>query len=225
MKNLNKLWGTLVTLLIVGAASWYGLDLSPHPTEQHPVAENSRTTEVSQHSSLPTPSDLKPVGANNGPQKLGHATFTTDELKDSSNGWISYHPLDQLKRPTGADALLKKTMINTGTSANRAIRPPGFISGPQYDHSRGHLIAKQFGGSGNEPKNLVTLYQYPVNDPYMNYYELEIRHALNKGDTVRYRVIPHYTQQELIPESILLEAKGLRQNSTIDFKIEIPNKK
>lgn len=116
-------------------------------------------------------------------------------------------------------------MINTGTSANRAIRPPGFISGPKYDHSRGHLIAKQFGGSGDNPQNLVTLYQYPVNDPYMNFYELEIRHALNKGETVRYRVIPQYTGQELIPEMIVLEAKGLNPNTTLDFKVAIPNKK
>ena len=177
MKNLTKLWGTLVTLLIVGAASWYGLDPSAHDTSQNQVSENTKITDSSighRSSALPTKADLKPVGTNSGPQESGPATFTNSELKDRSEGWISYDPLDHLKRPTGAEALLKKAMINTGTSANRKIRPPGFISGPKYDHSRGHLIAKQFGGSGDDPKNLVTLYQYPVNDPYMNYYEREL---------------------------------------------------
>lgn len=228
MKNLTKLWGTLVTLLIVGAASWYGLDPSAHDTSQNQVSENTKITDSSiahRSSVLPTKADLKPVGTNSGPQESGPATFTNSELKDTSEGWISYDQLDHLKRPTGAEALLKKAMINTGTSANRKIRPPGFISGPKYDHSRGHLIAKQFGGSGDDPKNLVTLYQYPVNDPYMNYYELKIRHALNKGETIRYRVIPQYSGQELIPEIIILEAKGLAPNTTIDFKVVIPNKK
>ena len=59
----------------------------------------------------------------------------------------------------------------------------------------------------------------------MNYYELEIRQALNKGETVRYRVTPNYTKNELIPESITLEAQGLSPNTTINFKVEIPNQK
>lgn len=228
MKNLNKLWGTLVALLIVGASSWYGLNPSAHNTSQNQVSENTQITDSSSErrgSGLPTKEDLNPVGTNSGPQELGSATFTNSELRDALNGWISYSPLDHLKRPTGADALLKKAMINTGTGANRKIRPPGFISGPKYDHSRGHLIAKQLGGSGDEPKNLVTLYQYPVNDPYMNYYELKIRHALNKGETIRYRVVPQYSGQELIPETIILEARGIASNTTIDFKVVIPNKK
>ena len=53
-------------------------------------------------------------------------------------------------------------MVNTGTSANKDIRPAGFISG-KANHSRGHLIGRQMGGSGDDPRNLTTLYQNPVN--------------------------------------------------------------
>lgn len=226
MKNMNKLLGTLLTLLIVGVASWLGLDLTSANDPSAPSsATQGQVTQQHTQNGLPTKEDLAPTGNNSGPKEFGHATFSADELKDNQNGWITYHSLDHLNRPTGADALIKKKMINTGTSANREIRPPGFVSGPKYDHSRGHLIAKQFGGSGDEKKNLVTLYQFPVNDPYMNYYELEIRQALNKGETVRYRVTPNYTKNELIPESITLEAQGLSPNTTINFKVEIPNQK
>lgn len=269
MKNLKKLWGSLISLVIVSAVGlWVGIDrmgeyqtdksnytapttetkssITTSDTADFFESEDSSETQTEKSESSPSvirtePSDsndstqqtknrftraedLEPVGNNEGPQVLGTATFNKSELSDK-NGWIDYHKLDHLGRPTGADALLKKSMINTGTSANREIRPPGFISGPKYDHSRGHLIAKQFGGSGDEPKNLVTLYQYPVNDPYMNYYELMIRRALNQGETVRYRVTPHYVENELIPESIELEAKGLSQNTIIDFTVLIPNKK
>ncbi|MDA3973583.1 DNA/RNA non-specific endonuclease [Enterococcus thailandicus] len=226
MKNMNKLLGTLLTLLIVGAASWLGLDLNSSNDKSTPSSTTQeQVTQQHTQNGLPTKEDLAPTGNNSGPKEVGLATFSADELKDNQNGWITYHSLDQLKRPTGAEALIKKKMINTGTSANREIRPPGFVSGPKYDHSRGHLIAKQFGGSGDERKNLVTLYQFPVNDPYMNYYELAIRQALNKGETVRYRVTPNYTKNELIPESVTLEAQGLNANTTINFKVEIPNKK
>ena len=47
MKNLTKLWGTLVTLLILGAASWYGLDPSAHDTSQNQVSENTKITDSS----------------------------------------------------------------------------------------------------------------------------------------------------------------------------------
>lgn len=242
MKNLKKLWGTLISLVVFGAIGFVGIDLM---NEEQPISsgysesvslskeleesatKNEKTlpdSSESRNNGLPQEEDLAPTGNNPGPQELGKASFDLAELS-TNKGWIEYHELDRLGRPTGADALLKKSMINTGTSANREIRPPGFISGPRYDHSRGHLIAKQFGGSGDDERNLVTLFQFPVNDPYMNYYELKIRKALNHGETVRYRVTPHYVGDELIPESVELEAKGASKNTTIDFTVLIPNEK
>ena len=164
-----------------------------------------------------TPSSTPaPKGDNPGPIENGKATFSAEELKDSSNGWITYHSLDRLKRATGADALLKPAMVNTGTSANKDIRPAGFISG-KANHSRGHLIGRQMGGSGDDPRNLTTLYQNPVNTPYMTKYENQIRAALDRGETVRYRVTPVYNGNDLLAEKIILEAKSLKTNSPIDF--------
>ena len=265
MKNLKKLWGTLISVVVFGAIGFIGMDLvneeqpimpdysessdstdalvseqtstmttysvesSERPIESTTKSEATNASSIPESSEqrnngLPQEEDLAPTGNNPGPQDLGQASFTANDFS-TNHGWIEYHALDQLGRPTGADALLEKSMINTGTSANRDIRPPGFISGPRYDHSRGHLIAKQFGGSGDDKRNLVTLFQFPVNDPYMNFYELKIRKALNHGETVRYRVTPHYAGDELIPESVELEAKGTGNNPTIDFTVLIPNKK
>lgn len=164
----------------------------------------------------------KPTGTNPGPIENGAATFTAQELKDSTKGWITYHKLDSLKRATGADALLKPNMVGTGTSANKDIRPPGFISG-DAKHSRGHLIGRQMGGSGDDPRNLTTLYQNPVNTPYMTKYENQIRQALDNGETIRYRVTPVYEGNELLCKEIILEAKGLNKNSKINFNVTILN--
>ena len=166
------------------------------------------------------------ASTNPGPQELGAATFTAEELKNSSKGWIDYHSLDSLGRATGADALLKPAMVNTGTSANKDIRPPGFISGlDPTNHSRGHLIGRQLGGTGDDARNLTTLYQTPVNTPFMTKYENQIRQAMDNGETVRYRVTPVYEGTELLCKQIDLEAKGLNKDSKINFRVTILNEK
>lgn len=159
---------------------------------------------------------------NTGPSELGPATFSTEDLKDSNKGWITYLSLDHLNRATGADALLKPEMVGTGTVANKEIRPTGFISG-EANHARGHLIGRQLGGSGDDPRNLTTLYQNPVNTPFMTKYENQIRRALDQGETIRYRVTPIYEGNDLLCKEIKLEAKGLEANSKIDFTVSILN--
>ncbi len=165
-------------------------------------------------------------GTNPGPIENGSASFTASELKDTGKSWITYHSLDSLGRATGADALLKKERIGTGTPANSDIRPVGFISGlDPYYHSRGHLIGRQLGGSGDKEENLVTLYQNPVNTPYMTKYENMIRAALEKNETVRYRVTPVYSGDQLMCTKIKLEAKSLQKNGSIDFNVLILNER
>ncbi|MBP1048357.1 DNA/RNA non-specific endonuclease [Enterococcus sp. BWM-S5] len=183
------------------------------------------TTPVEQ--SLPSSnSNQNNASENPGPEELGQASFSDSEMKNSSKGWITYHKLDSLGRATGADALLTPDMVNTGTSANQSIRPPGFISGKEpYDHSRGHLIGRQLGGTGDDSRNLTTLYQTPVNAPYMTKYENQIRKAMDNGETIRYRVTPIYEGSDLLCQSIEMEAKGLSKNSDIDFYVRIINEK
>lgn len=171
-----------------------------------------------------TPTKKKTTSSyqNPGPSELGPATFSAEELKDSNKGWITYHSLDHLGRATGADALLKPNMVGTGTSADKDIRPAGFISG-DANHSRGHLIGRQMGGSGDDPRNLTTLYQNPVNTPFMTKYENQIRKALDQGETIRYRVTPTYEGNNLLCKEIKLEAKGLGTDTQVDFTVTILN--
>lgn len=162
---------------------------------------------------------------NPGPIEHGKSRFTANELRDSSKGWIEYGKLDKLGRPTTANALIKPNMINTGTSANQSIRPPGFISGLEpHNHSRGHLIGRQLGGTGDKLENLVTLYQNPVNTPFMTKYENMVRKAADEGETIRYRVEPVYNGNEDMPVAVDIEGKGLSKQSTIDFYVTIENK-
>ncbi|WP_375180231.1 DNA/RNA non-specific endonuclease, partial [Enterococcus rotai] len=88
-----------------------------------------------------------------------------------------------------------------------------------------HLIGRQLGGSGDDLRNLTTLYQTPVNTPYMTKYENQIRQALDNGETIRYRVTPVYEGTALLCKQIDLEAKGLNKNTTIDFRVTILNER
>lgn len=179
----------------------------------------------SEETSKVTDASKSQTGDNPGPFENGSAEFTKDELKDSKKGWITYGKLDRLNRPTAANALIKPYMIGTGSSALQDIRPPGFISGlDPNNHSRGHLIGKQLGGSGEDEKNLVTLYQNPVNTPYMTKYENMVRQAVDNGETVRYRVTPIYERDIGMPSAVLMEAKSINSD-TIDFNVKIENKK
>jgi hypothetical protein len=115
--------------------------------------------------------------------------------------------LDDLGRATGASATITREMLGTGTDAAQSIRPPGF-GGQAAGQARGHLIAKMLGGTGQDARNLVTLYQNPVNSPIMRDLEQQIYNAVESGQTVRYSVEPIYRGTESIPRAITLRATG-----------------
>ena len=118
-----------------------------------------------------------------------------------------YGELDSSGRPTGIDATITEDMIKTGTPASQSIKPTGF-GGQAAGHARGHLFVKQLGGSGTDPRNLVTLYQNPTNHPVMSSVEVRVRKAVESGETVRYIVTPIYKGNDLIPIGITIDATG-----------------
>lgn len=210
-KSPLYLWGTLLVLIL----GLLGVKLPSVVTDYFDVILPS--SEVAKQNNTNLDNQNQPI-------ESGLSKFTEAELLYDSKGWITYNELDKLGRPTGADALINKKMIGTGTKANASIKPPGFISGlSPHGHSRGHLIGNQFGGSGNEKKNLVTIYQYPVNSPYMTTYETKVRQAVDEGASVRYRVTPLYEGDKLMPVAIEIEAKSLTSKHLLDFKVIIPN--
>ncbi|WP_374755439.1 DNA/RNA non-specific endonuclease [Pseudomonas putida] len=59
---------------------------------------------------------------------------------------IKYGELDSLGRPTGVQARLNSSHINSGTHANPNIQPPGFITGAGSNRARGHLLGRHWVG-------------------------------------------------------------------------------
>lgn len=79
-------------------------------------------------------------------------------------------------------------MIGTGSKASQSILPHGFLGGGpgSLGHARGNLLSNQLGGSGKDARNLVTLYQLPVNSPVMRDFETSVRSAVDRGEDIRY---------------------------------------
>jgi DNA/RNA non-specific endonuclease/Bacterial TSP3 repeat len=120
----------------------------------------------------------------------------------------AYGELDALGRPTGAAATIDRSLLRTGTSADRSIRPPGYEPGATPPLARGHLVAKLLGGSGGDARNLVTLIQNPTNTPVMSAFERQIATAVEDGQVVKLTAQPIYRGAEAMPRAVTLSARG-----------------
>jgi DNA/RNA non-specific endonuclease len=144
-------------------------------------------------------------------------------------GAVAYGFVQSDGTRTASEAIVTSTIIaqatdrNIGSTADPDIIPPGF-----YDlgtnRSRGHLIGRQLGGSGDVEANLVAQFQSRSNSPVMSNCEGNIADYLRDGnaggDDVYYRAEPMYDLSvQAHPTSIWLYAED-DGNVLVDMMIE-----
>jgi len=155
-----------------------------------------------------------------------YANFTLEEL-ESTEPWHTFSDLDSLNRVGVADALLHKSMMPSEPREDISmIYPTGWnqkkLDDRNWLYNRSHLLGFQLTGENANWKNLFTGTQ-ELNQIHMVKYENEIAQYLKSTNNhVRYRVTPIFTDTELVPRAIQLEAKSI-EDKQINFNVLIPN--
>ncbi|WP_181160461.1 RHS repeat-associated core domain-containing protein [Streptomyces solincola] len=139
---------------------------------------------------------------------LGLAACTPDPTWGGQVRWVR----DEHGRPYEMHAVITRNMLDEGTHANNAIIPPGYQSGK--GQARGHMLARQLGGSGDFEDNLFTISQNPTNTPKMSMFEQRVYDAVADHDVVSYSVYLEYVNDDpdSPPKSIQLEAFGTKKD-------------
>jgi len=131
-------------------------------------------------------------------------------------GWdrpaIRYGELNADNQATGVTASLTQRGLSGGTRADPRQTPAGWGGdGIEYNEARGHLLARQLGGRGDDPRNLVTLTQRGSNSPQMSTLEGRVARRVRSGEFVEYSASPLYADGTLPPTAVLVTATGSRQ--------------
>jgi DNA-entry nuclease len=163
------------------------------------------------------PPALPQAGPTTRPRAHGETPRQNASAIKRLGGAVDYGRVDRRTgQRSGISATITPAMVRAaaahdlGSVADPAIRPPGFEDLPARNRSRGHLLGRQLGGSGEAAGNLVALYQRRANSPVMRDYESAVAEAVGRGETVRYRVRPVYPSPgfEGAPDALRITASG-----------------
>ncbi|MEU2742065.1 DNRLRE domain-containing protein [Streptomyces sp. NPDC007095] len=164
---------------------------------------------------------LKPDSVKEWQPGDARVPFTREDCAKSRSSMIYYMPLDSQGRAQGAIACLNKADINytdkdgnlkdpnnstkmvgsttmwpMSTPGAWAASPKGWRPGIGLDRS--HLVARRFGGSGTDRRNLVPL-PSDVNQDSMGDWEEAISDQLEQKNTVYYEISASYQGDSTIP--------------------------
>lgn len=113
---------------------------------------------------------------------------------------------------TRTNSTITSKQVGTGSKAERSIRPPGwqeqFPDRPRPDQQRGHLNAAVLGGTGRDPRNLMTIPSKTNQEMWS--FEKIVRDRAKSGEVLEYQVQPFYDGPGQSPSMILMMATGTR---------------
>lgn len=109
----------------------------------------------------------------------------------------------------GATATIGRRTLGSGSKPDRRVHPPGWQGhGTKYNEARAHLVANQLGGTGRDPRMLVTMTQTGANAPQMSGFERGVAARARAGEYLEYTSIPLYSPGVLPPSAVLVTAHG-----------------
>lgn len=111
----------------------------------------------------------------------------------------------------GASAWITADMLGTGTKAKQSLKPPGWQgNGRDFNEARGHLVARNHGGTGKDMRNIATITQNMTNSSHMQRFDNAVTRRVRAGEVVETSATPFYSGPGKAPSSILMTAHGSR---------------
>lgn len=153
--------------------------------------------------------------------------FSKNALSSDNGDWQTFSNLDSLNRVGVANAFITKESFPTEDRVERLqTSPSGWKQKKMTDgnwlYNRSHLIGFQLTGENDNPLNLMTGTR-SFNTPHMLNYENQIKTYVEQtNDSVRYRVTPHFIENELVARGVQLEAQSSNKNG-LSFNVYIFN--
>lgn len=171
----------------------------------------------------------------------GYQPLTGSEKSSTTEGSVKFGAtfimgdLDSLKRATYAHIRVKDSQEPGSNGIKRPnridVNPAGW-SNVDKTNDRTHLVGYQFSGINSDPRNLVTATAYlnrgvekkgssDTNPDGMLFYEQQLDSWMKKhpNDYLDLYVVPNYTGDNLVPDSVTMTWVGLSENGE---QIEIP---
>lgn len=153
--------------------------------------------------------------------------FTEEDLSIENGTGQTFSDLDTMNRVGPANAMLhKKDMPKEERGDISQVYPSGWkqkkTTDGQWLYNRSHLIGFQLTGEDDNWKNLFTGTQQ-MNQGPMREYEEEVAAYLKETEHhVRYRVIPLFKENDLVPRGVEMEAQSI-EDDQLQFNIFIYN--
>lgn len=215
---MKKFVITLVCTLIVGIASYFGIDLSNNENIQ-----NKDTIHSYNIGEIPKYNGKDYVYINNN-----EPNFTKEDLNNKTKEY--YSDLDSLGRCGVVYAFISKdTMPTEKRGPIGMVKPSGWhtvkydIVDGKYLYNRCHLIGYQLTGQNANVKNLITCTRH-TNAQTMLEFENKVAQFVRDGGTVLYRVTPIFEGNNLLASGIQIEALSTNDNGKgIKFNVYIYN--
>ncbi|MEU5398821.1 LamG-like jellyroll fold domain-containing protein [Streptomyces sp. NPDC005963] len=171
-------------------------------------------------------------------------------LRDG-DGWVDYESTDPANgsRAVGVTACVNTAYITAKPGSDtdtRKVAPPGYQwaransyylgnKPPKHWVNACHLLASALGGSGQDLRNLSTCSRaananrVAAEDPgmpeNMRHVEKRVGDAVAEGQTVLYRVVPHYVGARTVPVRYEMMAQGTTPDGRRGIRehVSIPN--
>lgn len=216
--SIEKLIASLVTLICIGIASYFGL-LDKGNNQNQVVGENS-----SQVQNIVMQGDILDIS--NVPEYTGtpyviindnKPGFEESEMKIKA--FEKYSKLDSLGRCGTAYSCVGRETMPTGKRGDISkIKPTGWkavkydIVDGKYLYNRCHLIGYQLTAENANERNLITGTRYMNVEGMLPFENKVAEYIDDTNHHVLYRVTPIFEGNNLVASGVQMEAKSVEDN-------------